>query len=166
MKIKNKNIFRIIPAATLTVVLCCPSVSQAQPSDPPVIDRNGHSRANVGLGAATRDDEVLDLLLRHNVTPRAVFMQTPGGFSGAHRNNDGQDAQTLIEEARAKTAESFENSLEGNLVRLRDLAETYTEEDIAANEDARNQARSLLIHRAAFEVSLAAAKNGSEKDLF
>jgi hypothetical protein len=57
--------------------------------------------------------EVVNLLQRHNVVLQTVFMWA-AGFGGTHRAYEAKSAQALIQEARAKTAEGFENSLKSN----------------------------------------------------
>ena len=106
------------------------------------------------------DAGVIAILQRHSVKPRAVFMTSPGGFSGTHRIYDDQDIHTAVEDARLKTMEMFESSLKGNLVRLRRFAERYTEEEVVADDGLQKHARSLLHLRAALEASLGAAQNG------
>jgi len=68
--------------------------------------------ANIGFGAAVSDDEILQLLQRHDVAPAAVFVWTYG-LTGAHRTYEAKSAQAFLQDARAKTAETFEKSLQG-----------------------------------------------------
>lgn len=79
---------------------------------------------------------------------------------GTHRTYEAKSAQSLIQEARAKTADSFANSLEGNLVRLQRFVEMHTEEEVVADEGLQQEARSLLNYRATFQAALTAAKGG------
>ena len=106
------------------------------------------------------DAGVIEILQRHDVRPRTVFMTSPGGFSGTHRIYEDQDIQEAVEDARLKTVEMFESSLGGSLVRLRRFAERYTEEEVVADAGLQKHARSLLNLRAALEASLGAALNG------
>ncbi len=142
-----------------TLLYSIRSLVTSQPSAPTTV-REESSRANIGFGQTISDAEVIDLLKHHDAMPRAVFMRSVGGFSGTHRVYDEKDAETVIKEARAKTVETFENSLDGNLVRLQHFAEMYTEEEIAADEDLQNQAYSLLNLRSALEVTLNDAEQG------
>jgi len=141
--------------ATIVViaVLLCADFGQAQLSD------SSQDRANMGFGIAVSDSEILQFLQQHSVVPQAAFMWT-AGFSGTHRNYDAKSAQTFLQEARDKTVESFEKSLEGNKIRVQQFVAKYAREEVIANEDLLQQARSLLNFRAAFKAALAAARQG------
>ena len=54
-------------------------------------DQSDSPRANIGFGRLMSDAEVLDLLADYDVTPRAFFMKSPGGFSGTHRLSEESD---------------------------------------------------------------------------
>ena len=157
---KNRGKTFCFLATVLAVALLGPGFGEAQPVGSPASPGDTPRRANIGFGRVMEDAGVIEILQRHSVKPRTVFMTSPGGFSGTHRLYDGQDIQEAVEDARLKTTEMFESSLEGNLVRLRRFAERYTEKDVTADEGLQKRARSLLNLRAALEASLEAALNG------
>lgn len=124
---------------------------------------SGLPKANIGFGRLLSDAEVLAWLEAHDVEPRAFFMRSPGGFNGAHRiyDDEGKSVEELLAEARAQTIQSFEESLDGNLVRLQHFAEQYSREEVSTNGDLQEQARALLTLRSAFVVSHDAALTGA-----
>ena len=146
-------------AVTLTVVLLYAGFSQVQLFSSYVFGQNGSSQANIGFEVAVSDTELLELLQRYDVVPHAVFMWT-SGLTGTHRTYEAKNAQAFFQEARAKTIEGFENGLQGNPIRLQRFVERYTEEEVVANADLQQQARSLLNIRAKLEAGLAAAESG------
>ena len=121
----------------------------------------GEPRANIGFGRLLSDGEVLDWLEAHDAEPRAFFMHAPGGFNGTHRLYEDEDKsmEEVLAEARADTIQAFESSLDSSLIRLHRFAERYTGEEVAANEDLEESARSLLHLRSAFT----AARDGAEQ---
>jgi hypothetical protein len=138
---------------TVIISLFYAGFSQAQSSVP------GQDQANVGFGTVISDAEVLNLVQRHGVVPQAVFMWT-AGFSGTHRAYEAKSAEALLQEARAKTVESFEKSLQSNPIALQHFVQQHTEEEVLASEGLQTQARSLLSLRANFQTALAAARQG------
>lgn len=150
---KRKSILRCFLAPAVIVSLLYTDFSRAQ------LSGSSQDQANIGLGAAVSDAEVLNFLQQHDVVPQAVFIWTTG-FTGTHRTYKAKSAEAFLQEARAKTIESFEKSLQYNVIPLRQFVARYTEEEVLANEYLQQQARSLLNLRAAFEAVIAAAKRG------
>ena len=72
-------------------------------------------------------------------------------------DDEGKSVEELLAEARAQTIQSFEESLDGNLVRMQHFAEQYSREKVSTNVDLQEQARALLTQRSAFVVSRDAA---------
>lgn len=130
---------------------------------PALSAESGMPKANIGFGSLLSDAEVLAWLEAHDVEPRAFFMRSPGGFNGAHRiyDDEGKSVEELLAEARAQTIQSFEESLDGNLVRMQHFADQYSREEVATNVDLQEQARALLTQRSAFAVSHDAALDGN-----
>ncbi|MEW6105230.1 MAG: hypothetical protein AB1563_02560 [Bacillota bacterium] len=129
-------------------------IGQAQLSDP------GQDQANIGFGRVVSDAEVLQFVQRHNVVLQAIFMWT-AGFSGTHRAYEAKSAQALLQEARDKTVESFEKSLQNNPRAVGHFVRQHTEEEVLSDESLQTQARSLLNLRANFQTALTAAKQGA-----
>lgn len=140
-------------AITTVISLLYASFSQAQSSVP------GQDQANLGFGTVISDAAVLNLVQRHGVRLQTVFMWT-AGFSGTHRAYEAKSAEALLQEARAKTVESFEKSLQNSPRALQHFVQQHTEEEVLANEGLQTQARSLLSLRANFQTALAAAQQG------
>jgi len=116
---------------------------------PALPTESGMPKANIGFGRLLSDAEVLAWLEAHDVEPRAFFMRSPGGFNGAHRifDDEGKSFEELLAEARAQTIQSFEESLDGNLVRMQHFVDQYSREEVETNVDLQEQARALLTHR-------------------
>lgn len=150
---KREHWLQCFLAATLLISLLYAGLSQAEPLSPLGLGQGEPFGANIGFGAAISDNELLKLFQRHDVVPRAVFMWN-SGFSGTHRTYEAKNIQDFLRDARTKTAESFEQSLQGNLFRLRRFVEMHTEEEVVVDYDLQQQARSLLNFRVAFEAAL------------
>lgn len=155
---KKEHLLQYFLAAALMVSLLYAGLSQAEPLSPLGLGQGEPFGANIGFGSTIKDDEILNLLQRHGVAPRAVFMWT-AGFTGAHRTYEAKSVQDFLRDARAKTVETFEKSLQGNLIRLRRFVKMHTEKEVVADSNLQTRARSLLNLRAAFEAGLVAARN-------
>lgn len=151
MKLGRK--LKYLLAAALLGGLLYASVTQA------IAGSDEFDRANVGFGTTISDAQVLKLMELYEVAPQAVYMWT-SGLTGTNRPDEPKTAETFLKDTRAKSIESFEKGLEGNVIRLQRFVETHTENEVAASEALQEEARSLLNIRSKLEAALKAARNG------
>lgn len=99
--------------------------------------------------------------MRHySVEPKAVYMSV-AGMSGTHRVYKDKEAETVITEARQKTAQMMLNSRNSGKVRAKDFVERQPSEESLAQspeEASPNDARSLLENIEQNEAALAHAQ--------
>lgn len=119
--------------------------------------------ASISFGGRVPDMQVVQLMRRYNVKPRAVFMSV-AGLSGTHRNGKGDDeAAIVIAEARQRTAEMMQKDLEGSHRRFQDFEKNHPRAEVLEPSAAKTHlagARSLLTSVEESEVALAKAKGG------
>lgn len=118
--------------------------------------------ASISFGGRVPDMQVVQLMRRYNVKPRAVFMSV-AGMSGTHRNGKGDEAAIVIAEARQKTAEMMQKDLEGSHRRFQDFEKNHPREEVlepSAEKTHLAGARSLLRSVEESEVALVKAKGG------
>lgn len=118
--------------------------------------------ASISFDRRVPDMQVVQLMRRYNVKPRAVFMSV-AGMSGTHRNGKGDEAAIVIAEARQKTAEMMQKDIEGSHRRFQDFEKNHPRAEVLEPSAAKTHlagARSLLTSVEESEVALAKAKGG------
>lgn len=109
------------------------------------------------------DAQLLQLMQRYNVRPKAVYMSV-AGMSGTHRNYEDKDAGTVIAEARRETVEMMLKSRDSSQVRAEEFVKLHPKEEFltqATKETAQPQvdAKSLLENIEQNEAALERAED-------
>lgn len=146
-----------------------PSQSTAPLSPAERLDEWSENSPNEPIPAAiffeqrVPDAKLVQLMRRYSVEPKAVYMSV-AGMSGTHRVYKDKEAETVITEARQKTAQMMLNSRNSGKVRAKDFVERQPSEESLAQspEEASsidtNDARSLLENIEQNEAALAHAQ--------
>ncbi len=143
----------------LAMSLVVASVGHMQRSEAQGLGQQQSYQATIGFESTVSDKSILQVLRRHGIQPRAVFMWS-SGLSGTYRAYSAKSSDVFLREARAKAIETLEKSLEGNTIRLQRFSKVYTEAQVVANPNIEQEARSLLNIRALLEDGLSAAETG------
>ncbi len=102
-----------------------------------------HARAQIGFGSTISDTEIVGILQKHKVSPKAGFMWM-SGLTGSHRMYEEISAEKFLEDARANSIEYLTSALEGHRIFIQNFIDNNTEEDINEDEKLQIEARSLL----------------------
>lgn len=121
------------------------------------------ARTQVGFGSTVNDIEIIELLEKHAVSPKAVFIWA-SGLTGTHRAYVPMNTRQFMQDARAKAIEFFQNAIDGNDRRLSNFLNAYTGQEVSEDAALQIEARSLLNIRKQLESALSSAK--SDRPIF
>lgn len=115
---------------------------------------------SISFGKRVPDAQVIQLMERYNVKPRAVFLSV-AGLSGTHRSGESLDATRVIAEARQKIVEMMQADLNVSPQRFKDFVEHHPRQQVVDPSAADTQlvlAKSLLESLEKSEVALTKAR--------
>ncbi len=149
------------PAAELPTREAAPAQDIAPTPTPTPTPAPGSAthQAMVSFGTPIGDASLQALLARHSAKPVTAYMTT-NGFFGTFRHAEPLEPAAFIALARSETATSFgEGEGGGSTTRAKDLVDSHTAQEVAADADAQERARGLL----GLHSRLESAKNAAAR---
>lgn len=118
--------------------------------------------ASIAFERPTPDAQVLQIMRRYNLEPKAIFMAS-AGMIGTHDVTEGQNAASAIAAARQKTIQMMQEDLDTVPQRFKDFTENHPKQKLIEPSTKGTEqalARSLLESVSKSEVVLSKARGG------